>query len=160
STAAGPGDSGRPVIQYVPSDVAVQRRERYLGWMRMNAAETGLDDPTELVFAEDSWRGDHAAEALAYWMSLPEEKRPTAVFCASDALALGLREAAQAADLSIPADLSIVGVDDSRAAATAPVPLTSVAIPGEQIGREAVRLLMRMIEGIPPVSCRLAVPVT
>jgi DNA-binding LacI/PurR family transcriptional regulator len=150
----------RPAIQYAPSDVAIQRRERYLGWMRMNAADACGDDPAELVFADDSWRGERAAEALSFWMSLPEEKRPTAVFCASDALALRLMEAALAAGISIPDDISIVGVDDSPAAATAPVPLTSVAIPGEQIGREAVRLLLRMIEGIPPVSCRLAVPVT
>jgi len=150
----------RPSIQYTPSDIAIQRRERYLGWMRMNATEAGGDDLSELVFADDSWRGDRAAEALSYWMSLPEEKRPTAVFCASDALALRLMEAAFQAGVSIPDELSIVGVDDSPAAATATVPLTSVAIPGEQIGREAIRLLLRMIEGIPPISCRLAVPVT
>ena len=103
----------RPSIQYTPSDIAVQRRERYLGWMRMNAAEAGGDDVSELVFADDSWRGDRAAEALSYWMSLPEEKRPTAVFCASDALALRLMEAALQAGVSIPDELSIVGVDDS-----------------------------------------------
>lgn len=142
-------------IRHVPSDVAVRRLERFVVWMRQH----GGYDP-DLVFAEANWRGDHAADALDSWLALPQESRPTAVFCASDSLALRLCEAARERGLSIPGDLSIVGVGDSTEATNNG--LTSVVLPGEQIGREAVRLLLRMQDGAAPnpADRRRAVPVT
>lgn len=146
-------------ISYTPSDIAQQRITRYQSWMKMHGGETSDIDFDAFVFADSNWRGDSVEEALDRWMALPAKKRPTAVFCASDALAVRLLEAAQTRGISVPGELSIVGVDDSPAACNASVPLTSVATPGLQIGREAARLLLRMMEGWPASSCRLAVPV-
>jgi DNA-binding LacI/PurR family transcriptional regulator len=53
--------------------------------------------------------------------------RPTAVFAATDALALGVVDAARDAGLSVPHDLSVVGFDDIDDAATASPPLTTVS---------------------------------
>ncbi|GEM_PF-1300724 len=155
-TAAESAPLSAPQIRHTPSDIAIRRLERYEIWMRQN----GAYDPRLTYAAETDWQGEHAAEALATWWALPEGERPTAVFCANDTLAVRLREAAEKMGLSVPGDLSLVGVGDSNRAAESG--LTSVVIPGEQIGREAVRLLLRMIDGAAsnPSERRRAIPVT
>ncbi|MFG2926406.1 LacI family DNA-binding transcriptional regulator [Streptomyces sp. NPDC048305] len=73
-------------------------------------------------------------------LGLPE--RPTAVFCASDLLALGVLQALYEAGLSVPDDIAVVGCDDIGFAASAVVPLTSVRRPAVAMGRRAGRLLI------------------
>jgi len=86
------------------------------------------------------------------------EHPPTAVFCANDAQALDVIAAAQAAGLRIPQDLSVVGVDNSAWTRDSTPPLTTVEIPVEEIGRQAVKALLRLIQGEPMERCRTAVP--
>lgn len=69
-------------------------------------------------------------------------KRPTAVFCANDLLALGVMQALYEAGLRVPEDIAVVGYDDIEFAASAVVPLTSVRRPALTLGREAGRLLL------------------
>lgn len=64
---------------------------------------------------------------------------PTAVFCTSDELAIGVMAAARDHGLSIPRDFSVVGFGD-LGHMTVP-PLSSVRIPLEQMGRRAIELL-------------------
>jgi DNA-binding LacI/PurR family transcriptional regulator len=64
----------------------------------------------------------------------------------SDVLALGALEAAAALGIAVPAELSVVGFDDSPAAARATPALTSVAQPHEQKGRLAAEWLVQAIE--------------
>ncbi len=146
-------------VSYQPSDIAQQRVSRFQSWMKRHAIPNETSEQEALIFTDTSWRGENVEEALDRWFDLPADRRPTAIFCASDVLALRLLEAAQARGISVPDDLSIVGVDDSPEACKASVPLTSVITPGLQIGREAARLLLRLMEGWPASSCRLAVPV-
>jgi LacI family transcriptional regulator len=69
-------------------------------------------------------------------------RRPTAVFCANDLLALGVLQALYAADVAVPDDVALVGYDDIEFAAAAAVPLTSVRQPAVQMGRTAASLLL------------------
>lgn len=64
--------------------------------------------------------------------------RPTAIFCASDKMAIGCYEAAKEAGLRIPKDISVVGFDDDPTAAHLDPPLTTVLVPHEDMGRRAV----------------------
>ena len=75
---------------------------------------------------------------------------PTAVFCANDTIAIGVLHAAYAAGLHVPGDLSIVGLDDIYAAATTSPPLTTVAKPKYEIGRQAAMFLLERIVGHGP----------
>ena len=77
---------------------------------------------------------------------LPVDRRPTAVFCANDLLALGMLQEAVQHDLRVPDDLAIVGYDDIGFAAAAAVPLSSVRQPREQLGRTAAQLLAEEVE--------------
>ena len=78
----------------------------------------------------------------------------TGIVCASDPLALGAIRAARRAGLSVPADVSVVGYDDSAFMSCTDPPLTTVRQPIEAIGRAAVEMLTGQIEGrrSPPTS--------
>jgi DNA-binding LacI/PurR family transcriptional regulator len=71
----------------------------------------------------------------------------TGIICASDPMALGAIRAARRAGLSVPADISVVGYDDSAFMSCTDPPLTTVRQPIEAIGRAAVAMLVSQIEG-------------
>jgi DNA-binding LacI/PurR family transcriptional regulator len=88
-----------------------------------------------------SLEGGHAAAAKLI------ARGATGIICASDPLALGAIRAARRAGLDVPADLSVVGYDDSLFMNCTDPPLTTVRQPIETIGRAAVEMLTGMIEG-------------
>jgi LacI family transcriptional regulator len=83
--------------------------------------------------------GRRAGERLA---GIPAARRPTAVFCANDLLALGLLQQAVRLGLRVPEDVAIVGYDDIEFAEAATVPLTTVSQPRNLLGRTAIELLL------------------
>ena len=72
---------------------------------------------------------------------------PTAIFCFNDVMAIGALSALREAGLRVPADCSVVGFDDLELAAYCCPPLTTVRQNGEQLGRQAVDMLHRLIRG-------------
>lgn len=85
--------------------------------------------------------GAQAAEA---WLALGD--RPTALFCASDQMALGFMGTVQHAGLSAPGDVSLVGFDDLEVSAHLTPALTTIRQLRRQIGERAAALLLGMIE--------------
>ncbi len=86
--------------------------------------------------------GREAGQKIA---GLPAAKRPTAVFCANDLLALGVLQEMTTHGVRVPRDVAIVGYDDIEFAAAAAVPLSSVRQPREQLGRAATQLLLEEV---------------
>ncbi|GIF50124.1 LacI family transcriptional regulator [Asanoa ferruginea] len=80
---------------------------------------------------------------------LDADNPPTAVFAASDPTAMGVFAAAQARDLRIPSQLSIVGFDDTYLTVMSTPALTTVRQPLRDMGRVALRTLLRLISGEP-----------
>lgn len=130
--------------------------ERFTGY-RQALAEHDLPIAGELV-ARDApdflpeW-GDRAVEGL---LQLPSP--PSAVFIASDTMALGGYEAARRAGLRVPEDLAIVGYDDIAPVALLQPPLTTVRTSHYEFGQVSAQLLIDLIEGRqdPPQQRRLA----
>lgn len=85
--------------------------------------------------------GGHAA---ALELLADPATRPTAIFAASDEMAIGCILAARELGLSVPGDLSVIGVDDHPLAAF--FGLTTIAQYPEQQGEQAVELLLRSVE--------------
>jgi DNA-binding LacI/PurR family transcriptional regulator len=77
---------------------------------------------------------------------LDRPNRPTAVFAASDTIAIGLLQAAFQARVVVPAELSIVGFDDIDIASFTIPPLTTISQAGFEMGRTSANLLLDMIE--------------
>jgi DNA-binding LacI/PurR family transcriptional regulator len=74
-------------------------------------------------------------------------RRPTALFAVTDVLAFGVLDAAEAAGLAVPRDLSVVGFDNIAAAEHSSPPLTTVDHDLFGKGQAAARLALRMIAG-------------
>jgi DNA-binding LacI/PurR family transcriptional regulator len=86
------------------------------------------------------WDRGRAAAAIAPLLAGPD--RPTAVFACSDLMAMGVYDAAAAAGLRVPEDLSVVGFDDVPEASWGSPALTTVRQPIAEMGDAAVRLLL------------------
>jgi LacI family transcriptional regulator len=135
-------DRGHRRVAFVGGpDTLGQVRERLEG-ARLAWREAGLPDDDLVVVPTTALsvaEGRTAGERLA---GLPVRRRPTAVFCANDLIALGLLQQATSSGVRVPDDLAIVGFDDIDFAAAAAVPLTSVRQPRAELGRTAARLLL------------------
>jgi DNA-binding LacI/PurR family transcriptional regulator len=75
------------------------------------------------------------------------EPEVTAVFVANDQMALGLLNALQAAGLSVPGDVSVVGFDDVPEAGYFTPPLTTVRQDFAELGRRGVQLVLARLLG-------------
>lgn len=75
------------------------------------------------------------------------ENRPKAIFAASDTQAVGVIQAAQELNLSIPNDLSIIGFDDIEVAQY--MNLTTIRQPLFQSGTDGARLLLDVLQDTP-----------
>src|SRR3984885_8835096 len=72
----------------------------------------------------------------------------TGIICASDVLALGAIRAVRRVGLDVPADVSVVGFDDSGWLNCTDPPLTTVRQPIEPMGKAAVALLVNQMESV------------
>lgn len=78
---------------------------------------------------------------------LDDMRQASAIVCYSDLVAWGAMRVIHDSGLNVPRDLSLVGFDDVDATRYLQTPLTTVAQPKNQIGEEAMRLLLLTIEG-------------
>lgn len=108
------------------------------------------DITLELVSAS-SWTVEEGRRVGGLLAARPEDKRPSAVFCANDMLALGLTQELLRAGLSVPDDIAVVGYDDIEWAPLGAVPLTTIAQPRELLGRTAVEMMIRLIDRSGPL---------
>jgi LacI family gluconate utilization system Gnt-I transcriptional repressor len=76
---------------------------------------------------------------------LREAPRVDAVFCSSDQLAMGVLFEAAARGIAVPERLAIMGFGNAPVSAYTHPPLTTVAVDGARIGREAARFLVERL---------------
>ncbi len=76
---------------------------------------------------------------------LSRNKKPAAVFAATDTLALGCIHAIKEKGLRVPEDIAVAGYDDIDAAAMSSPALTTISVDRQQIGRAAVKALIQQI---------------
>jgi|ERR1051326_521517 LacI family transcriptional regulator len=121
-------------------EAALARRDGY----KQALLENGIPIESELM-VEGFFAQTPAFQAMQRLLDLPEP--PTAVFAASDPMAIGVLNAIHARGLRVPEDIAIAGYDDLRIAAESNPPLTSVKQPVEEMSTQAVRLLVEQIKG-------------
>ncbi len=127
-----------------------------LGFTSSGARETGYRETMEAagidILPEDVLHGPHvravARDLTAQMLATPDH--PTAIFAASDTQALGVLEAARAAGLDVPGDLSVVGFDDVEVSSYAG--LTTVRQPLFESGHRAAELLLESLAAEDPLG--------
>lgn len=115
---------------------------RYRGFMDAMAAH-GLEVDSELVVHAAAYsleEGERCCRAL-----LEVDRGCTAIAAANDMLAVGCYSALEAAGLSCPQDISVVGFNDMPFIDRLRPPLTSVSFPHYQVGAEAGQLILEQI---------------
>ncbi|HEX9164240.1 MAG TPA: LacI family DNA-binding transcriptional regulator [Thermoanaerobaculia bacterium] len=114
---------------------ASQRRRGYRAGLRAAGldADAALEAPGS--FTEES--GYEAGKRI-----VEMSNRPTAVFAANDAMAIGALSAFNEAGVHVPADLALVGFDDIPIARFLSPPLTTVKVPIADLGRRGLALLL------------------
>jgi DNA-binding LacI/PurR family transcriptional regulator len=104
--------------------------------------QAGLDSSNH-VFHGD-WSAASAYQAFK--TNLADCTFPTAVFAQNDQMAIGIIQAAHEAGLSVPDDLSVLGIDDMPLSSYFTPSLTTLRQDMAAIGRHAVELLLHTIE--------------
>lgn len=137
---------GRPDLES-----ARLREEGY----RAALAAAGIPVDPELIRV-GGYKRETAAEPAAELLRLAD--RPTAVFAANDLSAIVTMETAAHLGLRVPDDLSVIGFDNVPESALTTPPLTTIRQPMQQMGVEAIQLLIRLMDGTadPSTHVRLA----
>jgi DNA-binding LacI/PurR family transcriptional regulator len=123
-------------------------QERFVGYQQA-LAENGIPFDSDLV-GTAAFLPEAGHAAMDQLLNLHE--RPTAVFAASDVIALGASSAIHAAGLRIPEDMAVVGFDDIFLAGEAYPPLTTIRVPAYGLGWTSAEILIALIEGDEEVS--------
>lgn len=137
-------DLGHRHIGYVGGAVEDQLdfaapMDRLTGYRKAMAANGLAALPGAEVTSDFTVHGGLAATRLL----LDADTRPTAIFAASDEMAIGAVHAVREAGLRVPEDVSVIGIDDHEMAEF--FDLTTVAQPVHEQGRLAARLLLAQI---------------
>jgi LacI family transcriptional regulator len=124
-----------PVVR----STGAERLQGYLDALRAAGVRRDAALIREGNFKQDSGR---ALTRRLLDLSAP----PTALFCTNNLMTVGALQTLQEGGVRIPADLSLVGYDDMEWWTLTRPPLTTVGQPVYDLGREAMRLLLRQID--------------
>lgn len=135
------------ILGLMASESARQRLQGFEEAM----ASAGVAVSPELLIRCNLWTPKGGAEAMLHYLA--EHELPEAVFCFTDAMAIGAMSALWTAGLRVPADISVVGYDDIVDASYTLPPLTTVRFDKKEVAVAALELLtQRIADNDRPVS--------
>ncbi len=117
-------------------------QDRLTGYrMAMNDYKVAVNGE-QILYAP--YTSDCACQAVTEY--LQTHSRPTAVIANSDNLALGAMMALSNAGIRIPEECSVICAGESILSKTYPIPISGVDIHSEEIGSQAARMLINLID--------------
>lgn len=130
-------------IALVNGDSRIKTFEDRLKGYRMALAEANIPFDDDLVTEVDPKieRSQRATLRL-----LQREQRPDAIFASNNLITVGVLKAIRQLKLKIPEEVALVGFDDMPWSSELCPPVTSVAQPTYELGKEAGRLLIRRLQ--------------
>jgi DNA-binding LacI/PurR family transcriptional regulator len=119
-----------------------QQNHRLEGF-RAALADQNIPLPSQRIEQGNSTlEGGYAAARIL----LTQAPRPSAIFASTDWMALGALEAAHDLGLHVPADLSVIGLDDILVAAHVTPALTTIVGPKQQLAQAASYMLLQQLQ--------------
>ena len=135
---------GHSKIATIAGDLATEAGKKRLDGFKSCLKSHNIKLTTRYVTVGHFLRSP-ARKAMEDLLKLPDP--PTAVFAASDVMAMEAIDVARRKGLRVPEDISIVGFDDNPLCAYSPVPLTTVWQPIAEMGRMGVEFLNQIVTG-------------
>lgn len=111
-----------------------------------------FDDGRHLV-TTSGFGSEEAEQALTTYLN--RAPLPTAILAGGDYMAVGAVKALNKLGLSVPGDVSVMSTDGFNLAEIHDVPLTSVQVPRDELGYEAIQLLQRRMLRADAPPCNL-----
>jgi LacI family transcriptional regulator len=137
--------TGRRRIAHLAGPEHILCAQDRLAGCRQELHAAGLNLPAaRIVRAEHYENPACGAQAMEILLALPQ--RPDAVFCFNDLLAWGAYETIIKHGLRVPEDIALIGYDDESFSSKTTVPLASIHLDTERLGRDAATMLLRKIE--------------
>ncbi|WP_104401138.1 LacI family DNA-binding transcriptional regulator [Vibrio penaeicida] len=137
---------GHSDIAYVGGpETLMSVQERFEGY-ESAMKEAGLTCHSSRIFFGEYSRS--YGNQVADWIAALE-KRPSAIFCGSDYIAIGVIESLKKYDIQVPQDISIIGFDDVNFAGLLTPSLSSVRQSAQVIGRLGVEALLGILKQSP-----------
>jgi DNA-binding LacI/PurR family transcriptional regulator len=133
-------------------------RDRLVGY-RQVMAEYTLPILPEYVYEVAGNSAVHGLDGVEHFLSL--DKRPTAIICYNDMVAVGVLKGLHESGFKVPGDISITGFDNILYSEYTQPPLTTIDQPKRFLGAEAARLMFQQlsknIDSLPllPISKKL-----
>ena len=148
-------DLGHKDIATIAGDVSTQAGLMRLEGYREALLKQGLTIPRSYVTFGDFLRTPARAAAQKL---LKMKNRPTAIFAASDVMALELLDVAKLQNINVPQELSIIGFDDNPLNTTSSVPLTTVSQPLLEMGRVGMENISLISRGKGRLPFKIVLP--
>ncbi len=137
---------GHRKIVYLSGLAEKEIYDRRIEGFRSAARNLGLDGCSVLAPAESLSTGIADGKAMARRL-LESGMDFTAVICTNDLMAFGALEAFGAADIAVPGDVSVIGIDNIYLSSVVTPPLTTIGADYFTIGRTAFELLGEAMTG-------------
>lgn len=133
-----------------------EKEKRYRGY-KLALEQAGLAVRRDRVL-DAAWEPDNAYRMMLCYLDDHKDDLPTAVFAASDIMAMASMRAIAEKGYRIPQDFAIMGFDDNEPSRYTVPPLSTIHIPTHEIGVIAAKTMLQSIRDSFPVPIKILVP--
>lgn len=144
--------TGVDEIYYLGESTNEVRYEAYRDFMN----KKGIVADLRKRVIETPFSSQKAYENLKKFLA--KGKVPKGLFCGNDLTALGAIKAIKEAGLSIPKDISLISIDNIEMAQFSSPMLTTVAVPMEELGKTAAKLIVERTNNFAQLPVTILVP--
>ncbi|MCX7951286.1 MAG: LacI family DNA-binding transcriptional regulator [Clostridiales bacterium] len=134
---------GRKTIKKITSNEIVEIEDIRLQVYKRKMKESGLYNEKNIYIGE--WNSSGGYKLMK--QAIEKEQLPSAFIIASDPMSTGALYALHEVNIKVPEDVAIISFDDIETSAYLNPPLSTVKIYTEEMGREAVKVLLDKLNG-------------
>ncbi|WP_319633416.1 LacI family DNA-binding transcriptional regulator [Paenibacillus psychroresistens] len=134
----------------------IEKEKRFRGY-KSALDEAGLELKQEWIL-NANWDVDKSYALMKELLQNPAISRPTAMFAASDMMAISAMRAVLESNLRIPEDIAFIGIDNIEFSQYTSPPLSSIHIPKFEIGYIAAKTIVDVIQNRYPIPVKIMVP--